>query len=92
MGKKLIIDLAKAQLQEDSGVRCSYKHHPGNLGIDSLLEMIRFALICRRCELAPCVKACPNKALLHVEGEFEVSYTEKDEPGEPGTSFPKEYF
>jgi ferredoxin len=39
-----------------------------------------------------CVKACPNHALLHVEGEFEVSYTEKKQPGEPGTTFPKEYF
>jgi Fe-S-cluster-containing dehydrogenase component len=69
MGKKLVIDLAKAQLQEDSGVRCSYKHHPGNRGFDSLLEMIRFALICRRCELAPCVKACPNDALEKVASE-----------------------
>ena len=39
-----------------------------------------------------CVKACPNRALLHVEGEFEPSYTEKNEPGEPGKTFPKEYF
>ena len=34
-----------------------------------LLEMIRFALICRRCELAPCVKACPNDALEKVASE-----------------------
>jgi Fe-S-cluster-containing dehydrogenase component len=66
MGAKLIIDLAKTELQEESGVRCSYKHHPENRGFDSLLEMIRFALICRRCESAPCIKACPQGALEKV--------------------------
>ena len=63
MGAKLIIDLAKCKLQDESNVRCSYKHHPQNKGIDSLLEMIRFALVCRRCESAPCISACPRDAL-----------------------------
>ena len=57
MGAKLIIDLAKCKLQGESNVQCSYKHHPENKGIDALLEMVRFALICRKCEAAPCVKA-----------------------------------
>lgn len=39
-----------------------------------------------------CVKECPEGALSHVEGEFEESYTELDKPGEPGTTFPREYF
>jgi len=69
MSAKLIIDLAKSRLQEDSGVQCSYKHHPENKGIDSLLEMIRFVLICRRCEGAPCIKACPRGALEKVPGK-----------------------
>jgi len=69
MAEKLIIDLAKCRLQDESKVRCSYKHHPENKGIDSLLEMIRFALICRRCESAPCVSACPNEALEKVQTE-----------------------
>ena len=71
MGAKLIIDLAKCKLQGESKVRCSYKHHPENKGIDSLLEMIRFALICRRCEAAPCIKACPVEALEKVPTENE---------------------
>ncbi|MHC4750702.1 MAG: 4Fe-4S dicluster domain-containing protein [Planctomycetota bacterium] len=69
MSAKLIIDLAKCKLQDESKVRCSYKHHPQNKGIDSLLEMIRFALICRRCESAPCIKACPQEALEKVPSE-----------------------
>ena len=67
MAEKLIIDLGKCELQSESAVRCSYKHHPENKGIDALLEMIRFALICRRCEAAPCINACPNEALEKVK-------------------------
>jgi len=66
MNAKLMIDLAKCKLQGESGVQCSYKHHPENKGFDSLLEMIRFALICRRCEGAPCIKACPRGALEKI--------------------------
>lgn len=70
MSKKLIIDLAKCELQEKSGVRCSYKHHPENKGFDSLLEKIRFALICRRCEAAPCIKGCPRNALEKIPSKI----------------------
>jgi len=63
MSEKLVIDLGKCKLQEQSDVQCSYKHHPENKGIDALLEKIRFALICRKCEAAPCITACPQKAL-----------------------------
>lgn len=69
MGTKLIIDLKNCELQAESQVQCSYKHHPENKGIDSLLEKIRFALICRKCEAAPCVKGCPNDALEKVPSE-----------------------
>ena len=69
MGMKLIIDLTKCKPQKESGVQCSYQHHPQNKGFDSLLELIRFALICRRCEAAPCVNACPHGALEKVPNE-----------------------
>jgi Fe-S-cluster-containing dehydrogenase component len=66
---KLIIDLAKMKPQEQSRIRCSYKHHPENKGFDAVLEMVRFSLICRRCESAPCVVACPRGALEKVSSE-----------------------
>jgi len=69
MAGKLIIDLGKCELQDQSNVRCSYKHHPENKGIDALLEKIRFALICRKCEAAPCISACPRGALEKVATE-----------------------
>ncbi len=69
MAAKLIIDLANCTTQDESKVRCSYKHHPGNKGVDSLLEMVRFALICRRCEAAPCINACPQGALEKVPSD-----------------------
>jgi Fe-S-cluster-containing dehydrogenase component len=34
--------------------------------VDALLEKVRFALICRECELAPCIEACPQDALEKV--------------------------
>lgn len=66
MSAKLIIDLAQADLQGTRHIECSYKHHPANKGFDRLLEMVRFGLICRRCESAPCVQACPRGALEKV--------------------------
>jgi len=68
MSTKLIIDLAKLRPEERSRIRCSYKHHPANQGFDALLERVRFALICRQCEAAPCVKACPRGALEKIPG------------------------
>ncbi len=69
MAEKLVIDLHKCREQDLSKIRCSYKHHPENKGFDALLEKISFALICRKCEAAPCVKACPQEALEKVEVE-----------------------
>ena len=66
MAEKLIIDMGMCRPQEQSNVLCSYNNHPDNRGFDSLLEMIRFALICRRCKEAPCITACPREALEKV--------------------------
>jgi len=60
---RLIVDLAKVAAAAPAQIQCSYKHHPANKGFDAMLERIRFSLICRRCEGAPCVAACPRGAL-----------------------------
>lgn len=69
MAEKLIIDLQKCSEQNLSDVKCSYKHHPENNGMQILLEKIYFALICRKCNSAPCVEACPQNALEKVPTE-----------------------
>jgi Fe-S-cluster-containing dehydrogenase component len=69
MSRKLIIDLKKCKKSDVTGVLCSYKHHPENKGFDALLEKVGFALICRRCLAAPCVKACPRGALEKVAAQ-----------------------
>jgi len=69
MSAKLIVDLAKIGPQAQSRIRCSYKHHSENKGFDAVLERIRFSLICRRCESAPCVAACPRGALEKIPSE-----------------------
>jgi Fe-S-cluster-containing dehydrogenase component len=70
---KLVIDLAKVKPQGQSHIRCSYKHHPENKGFDAVLEMVRFSLICRRCEAAPCVAACPHGALEKTPGQGDTA-------------------
>jgi len=42
---------------------CSYIQHPANNGITSLREFAHFAVVCRRCDDAPCVASCPWEAL-----------------------------
>lgn len=61
--KKLLIDLDICSKCEECGMLCSYLQHPGNNGITSLREFAHFAIVCRRCDDAPCVNSCPWEAL-----------------------------
>jgi Fe-S-cluster-containing dehydrogenase component len=61
--KKLLIDLDVCSKCEECGMLCSYLQHPGNNGITSLREFAHFAMVCRRCDDAPCVNSCPWEAL-----------------------------
>ena len=66
--KRLFIDLdicASGECKE-CVIKCSYFYHPqqpGNNGIISVVELATYALVCRRCEEAHCVNACPVEAL-----------------------------
>lgn len=61
--KRLFIDLDICTKCEDCEMRCSYIQHPGNNGITSLREFAHFAVVCRRCDDAPCVASCPWEAI-----------------------------
>ncbi len=63
MKKKLFVDREKCYACKECTAKCSYFYHPANNGIISLLELITRSQTCRKCEEAPCVKACPNEAL-----------------------------
>ena len=63
--KRLFIDLdicASGECKE-CVIKCSYFYHPGDIGIISVAELATYALVCRRCEEAHCVNACPVEAL-----------------------------
>lgn len=61
--KRLLIDLDICSKCDDCGMLCSYIQHPGNNGITTLREFAHFAIVCRRCDDAPCVASCPWEAL-----------------------------
>lgn len=61
--KSLFIDLDICSACPKCVVQCSYPYHPGNNGITSLRELATFGLICRQCDIAPCVASCPKEAL-----------------------------
>ncbi len=66
--KKLFIDYEVCNKCPECTAMCSYRLHPGNVGVDALREKISFLFACRRCEDYPCINACPNGALKRVEG------------------------
>ena len=66
--KKLFIDLdiCSSEKCKECVIKCSYLYHqqkPGNIGIISAIELATYYLVCRRCEEAHCVNACPVEAL-----------------------------
>jgi len=69
MTKRLIIDLAKCDQCESCGVSCGfYDCRPDNAEGEvgpmlSLRERATFELVCRRCQSASCILACPFDAL-----------------------------
>jgi Fe-S-cluster-containing dehydrogenase component len=72
--KKLLIDLDLYPQHKDKDFGCSYFYHSDNKGVRSLLELGTYAIICRKCELAPCVTSCPNEALEKREDKVLQRY------------------
>ena len=61
--KRLLIDLDTCSQCEECSMVCSYIKHPSNNGVTVLREFAHFTVICRKCDDAPCVAACPWEAL-----------------------------
>ncbi|MCM8793918.1 MAG: 4Fe-4S binding protein, partial [Candidatus Omnitrophica bacterium] len=61
--KRLFIDLEICSKCPECVTKCDYFYHPHNKGITNLREFATFALVCRRCEDAPCVNSCYHQAL-----------------------------
>ena len=67
MSKRIVLDLTKCEGCQQCTVDCGYfygRHgEDTHQGIQSLKERATFAIVCRRCEDAGCVKSCPYDAL-----------------------------
>ena len=57
------LDICSSEICKECVVHCDYFYHPNNNGIISVIELVTYALVCRRCEESQCVNACPIKAL-----------------------------
>jgi len=73
--KRLFIDFEICARCKDCGITCSYFYHPDNNGIIPLWETANFALVCRRCDDAPCVNSCPFTALEKQEEKLLKRYS-----------------
>jgi Fe-S-cluster-containing dehydrogenase component len=74
--KKLFIDVEKLMGPETDidEIECSYFYHRENQGAYSLLEVVEFAVYCRKCKIAFCVEACPRDALELTEQNIVKRY------------------
>ena len=72
--KRVFIDLEICSKCSECVVECSYLYHPDNEGVNSLIEYATFAVICHRCDDAPCVSACYKDALEKQEDDIIKRY------------------
>lgn len=73
--KKLLIDLDLLEKDKDAKIECNYFYHPDKNGLLRLYELANFAIVCRKCEDAPCVASCPKEALEKDENKILKRYS-----------------
>jgi Fe-S-cluster-containing hydrogenase component 2 len=65
MTKRLVVDTDICHQCDQCGAECGYFYRPQstNNGVIGLRRRAHFELICRRCEVASCVRACTFDAI-----------------------------
>ncbi len=63
MGKKLLINFEKLREFRNIPVEGVFKRNEYAASFKTIRELATFQFSCRRCEKAPCIEACPFKAL-----------------------------
>ncbi len=63
MGKKLLIDLEKLRDLKNVPVEGVLEADAFASSFKTIRELATFQFTCRKCEKAPCIEACPAKAL-----------------------------
>ncbi len=63
MSKKLLIDLLKLRNLEDLKIEGIFRDEKSTAAFKTIRELATFQFTCRKCEIAPCVNACPAEAL-----------------------------
>jgi Fe-S-cluster-containing dehydrogenase component len=71
--KRILIDLDA--IGSEDRIACDYFYHPNNNGLLRLGELANFAIVCRKCEDAPCVASCPKDALEKDEHKILRRYS-----------------
>lgn len=67
MKKKLVIDLIKLRNYDDIPVEGIFREKGYDKSFKTIRELATFHFTCRKCTNAPCINACPVKALSKDE-------------------------
>ena len=71
------LDICNSGECKECVIDCSYYYHPDNNGIISVIELVTYALVCRKCEEPHCVNACPVEAIEQQEDKLLIRHNMK---------------
>jgi len=68
------LDICNSGECKECVINCSYFYHSNNNGIISIIELVTYALVCRKCEEPHCVNACPVDAIEQQEDKLLIRH------------------